>query len=358
VPTPPYAQRRVDTPNQTPTLQDIANVTGFGRTTISLALRGHPRIPAATRETIREAAQRLGYRSNPLVAALMTQTRDKRRVHRERIALVTRLNQAISRMGSPYHHLVYKGILAQAAEHGFDIEEFHYDVGAPMSDRRLSQVLVARGIHGVLFFPGNPKVGDVFPALEWENFSTVVIGYGMRRLELHQVSSDYTYDMDLALERVSAHGDQRVGLVIPPLLEELTDRSWTARYLVYQSALPASRRLPLLMMKGHGMELDRVVFMDWLRRARPGTIITSSSNEIARWLREEERRVPEDVKIIHLLKREESPFAGIDPQTVEVGAAAIQLLISLLQTNQRGRPKFPRAITIKGLWSAGTSYPE
>lgn len=353
-----HRNETVNTPNRTPTLQDIADLTGFGRSTISLALRGHPRITKETRDKIMEAARSIGYRNNPLVAALMAQTRDKRRVHRERLALVSRMPQSITKIRLPYHRLVYQGIHAQATEHGFDIDEFHYDPSAPVSDRRLSQILVARGIHGVLFFPGNPRAGDAVPALDWENFATVLIGYGTRNLGLHQVSSDYTYDIDLALERVAAHNDRRVGLIVPSLLDELTDRSWTARYLLYQSTVPASRRLPLLETEPHLLELDRDRFLAWFRRAEPDVIITASPLDVFKWLGEAGVEVPRDVKIVHLLKREESHFAGIDPQTAEVGGAAVELLISLLQTNQRGYPRFPRAITIKGRWSPGSSYPE
>ena len=46
--------------------------------TVSLALRRAPRISAATRERVLAAAERLGYRRNPLVAALMADLRGKK----------------------------------------------------------------------------------------------------------------------------------------------------------------------------------------------------------------------------------------------------------------------------------------
>jgi len=49
-------------PQARPTIRDIGRETGFHYSTLSLALRDHPRIPDSTKQIIREAAQELGYR--------------------------------------------------------------------------------------------------------------------------------------------------------------------------------------------------------------------------------------------------------------------------------------------------------
>jgi hypothetical protein len=71
------------------TLQDVATRTGVHRTTVSLALRDHPRIPAETRARVRAAAEALGYRINPLVSALMQSRRTGRAVKHVTLAYVT-----------------------------------------------------------------------------------------------------------------------------------------------------------------------------------------------------------------------------------------------------------------------------
>ena len=52
------------------TLRDVALAAGCHYSTVSLALRDHPRIPSETKSRIREAAKRLGYRPDPALAAL------------------------------------------------------------------------------------------------------------------------------------------------------------------------------------------------------------------------------------------------------------------------------------------------
>ena len=54
------------------TMQQVADAVGLTRAAVSLALRKHSSIPARTQTRVAEAAQRLGYRPNPLVSALMS----------------------------------------------------------------------------------------------------------------------------------------------------------------------------------------------------------------------------------------------------------------------------------------------
>ncbi len=52
------------------TLKDIAEATGFSANTVSLALRGSPRLPEATRERILKAAESLNYAPNRIAQSL------------------------------------------------------------------------------------------------------------------------------------------------------------------------------------------------------------------------------------------------------------------------------------------------
>lgn len=55
-------------------LKDIAEATGFSANTVSLALRGSPRLPKETRERILEAAERLNYSPNHIARSLVHST--------------------------------------------------------------------------------------------------------------------------------------------------------------------------------------------------------------------------------------------------------------------------------------------
>jgi LacI family transcriptional regulator len=56
-----------------PTLIDVARLADVSRTTVSLVIKGHPDIPAETKERVIAAISELGYRPNPATQSLSTQ---------------------------------------------------------------------------------------------------------------------------------------------------------------------------------------------------------------------------------------------------------------------------------------------
>src|SRR5215211_7651893 len=54
------------------TIRDVAAKLGLSAMTVSLALRDHPRISLETKQRIRAAMDKLGYRPNPVARALAT----------------------------------------------------------------------------------------------------------------------------------------------------------------------------------------------------------------------------------------------------------------------------------------------
>ena len=60
-----------------PTIRDIGRKTGFHYSTVSLALRDHPRIPDATKQIIRDAAKGLGYQPDAMLSALCSLSVDE-----------------------------------------------------------------------------------------------------------------------------------------------------------------------------------------------------------------------------------------------------------------------------------------
>ena len=65
-----------------PTMADVAKAAGVSKNTVSLALRGSPRVSEETRKRIAGLATSMGYRLNPTVAHLMAQLRQTRAVLR------------------------------------------------------------------------------------------------------------------------------------------------------------------------------------------------------------------------------------------------------------------------------------
>ncbi|QYY34512.1 LacI family DNA-binding transcriptional regulator [Ruficoccus sp. ZRK36] len=337
------------------TLQDIADRLGYGRSTISLALRNHTSLPKATRDKIQRVAREMGYQPSPLVSALMAQIRDKRKSQREQIGIVTRFDGPIRqvKVSGHYYQLLYKAIEEAATDLGYDITEFPIRKETPMlSGKRLSHILKTRNIHGLIFFPGGNFFGDKdFPELEWEHFSTVMIGYNTCLTEHHSVNSHYSYDIDLALQHAIRCGYKRIGLTITEFMERATDFGWSSRFMLYQSRIAPEDRIPIM----HFNDYDEVV--PWFQEYRPEVILCADNGPIHA-LERVGLSVPKDAGVILLIQRNIEGCAGVNPFTDEVGRASVELLNSLLQTNQRGLPQFARNITVKGSWVPGASFPE
>jgi LacI family fructose operon transcriptional repressor len=346
--------------HRSPTLQDIADSTGFSRSAVSLALRDHPSLPAATRDAIRKTAAAIGYRPNPLIAALMAQLRDRHRQassRRETIAVVHR-HPAGARRATPsnYYYVLRKALLREAAARGLDVDEFHHERDR-MPDARLSQVLRAREIHGIILFPGSSPAdpGLEYPDLDWPAFTTVLIGSRTRHRDFHQVVADHTWNIDLALERARAGGARRIGMAVPEAQEQATNHMWASRFLLYQNGIPRRDRVPLFSPPTGSFPPARLV--DWFCRHRPEVILISGGG-VRDHLAAAGIHAPRQVRLINLAQRGEKDLAGINPHTEEVGRAAVELLVSMLQANRRGLPEFPRVISVKGRWAPGASFPE
>ena len=101
-------------------MKEVAREAGVHQTTVSLALRDHHSLPAATRARIRAVADRLGYRPNPLVSALMS-VRRRGRASREgsTLAFLTAYPTRDGWRRSANYQYLFEATSARARELGY-----------------------------------------------------------------------------------------------------------------------------------------------------------------------------------------------------------------------------------------------
>jgi LacI family transcriptional regulator len=170
------------TPQGARALSDIARACGLSISTISRALRGHAKVSAATRHRIEEVAERLGYRPNPYIAALMSNVRRARRATAAAAALarIDTSPNADEWKADPVQSQFYIGALARAERLGHRLERFHGG-NSNISPARLTGILRARGITGVICSGHRYNAhGTAFP-FDRDRFALVTVGF--RRLE-------------------------------------------------------------------------------------------------------------------------------------------------------------------------------
>src|SRR5512133_2017725 len=130
------------------TMATIAKAVGVTTSTVSKALRDDPALPLARRQQIRRAAKSLGYRPNPLVAALMARLHSRRRRNDpNHIAWIDLWPDETEAARTTDFKLMLRGAEQRANELGYQIEVHH--VGRDgTSAARLHQILTSRSQWG------------------------------------------------------------------------------------------------------------------------------------------------------------------------------------------------------------------
>ena len=114
-----------ESPQKVVTIRDIAVGSGFSNATVSMALRNHPSISEKTRQLVREVADRMGYRANPLMAAHWEAVRSRKPPgFRSVIAILNDWESAPSMGSYPWLAPVYAALRDRANALGYLTEEF------------------------------------------------------------------------------------------------------------------------------------------------------------------------------------------------------------------------------------------
>jgi LacI family transcriptional regulator len=295
----------------------------------------------------------MGYHPNPAVSELMAQVRQRRVV--PQVATIAHITEAYppgSWRTYPFTGEIILGAEERAKELGYKLEEFSLKEPG-MTARRLSDILRARGIRGVLIGKRLPAVAHM--SLTWEHFAAVTTSPVVRQPALHRVLPDCVHAARLAMRQLRHLGYRRIGFVTWREHDKRNDGLYTAGILRSQQELPAIERVPMLIAP---KEDARPVFVPWLRKHRLDAVL--GCNFYPRhWLEELGYRVPQDVGFASVLRSgDPRGCAHIDHQGRVIGAAAIDLLIAQLHRNETGLPAHPQIVLIRGGWVAGKTLAE
>jgi len=320
-----------------PTIRQLAVLTGVSRTTVSLALRNHPSLPADTRARIQKIAAAHGYKQDPLVSSLMAQLRTSRAQRAvERIAYFTTWDTRDGWRRPGNENNYFLGACERAAKLGYELE--HIWAREPgVTTARLSKILYTRAIRGIIL-------------------ASAAISHTLVRPLVHRASHAHYNGMFLALRHLRHHGYRRIGFATRLEQSERVGSSWLAALLVYQQSIPEAQRIPpLLSPVPTNAGMDSAAFKKWYRAHLPDVVISNLSDPL-RLLQGMGLHVPEDVGYASLdLTTKDDPWSGIDQQAMEVGAAAVDQVVTQLQNNEFGLPKYPKTVYMDGLWRDGNT---
>jgi DNA-binding LacI/PurR family transcriptional regulator len=332
------------------TVRDIAEKVNVHFTTVALALKNDPRVKAATRAKVQQAAKAMGYVPDPMLSALSAYRSVKQRSSfHELIAWITNWPTRDEWLDDLAYRHFYEGSRLQAEKFGYKLEPFWLKEPG-MTARRASNILYNRGIRGLLICPLPISRGHL--SLEWERFSTVAFAYSMQRPKVNVVATAHYAAVITALRRMRGLGYKRIGWVNESDYDERVDRLWKAGFWSGMHDFPQSENLPPLSAR----PLEKKSFLRWFKTHQPEAILTTHDFQfIIDWLQEVGCKVPKDVGVAFVNLQETSRHSGVLEQSQLIGRTAVDQLLGMLQRGERGLPEIALRTLVEGAWNEGST---
>ena len=329
------------------TQEDVARRAGVHRTTVSLALKDHPRIPAATRARVQRIAEQLGYMPDPMLSSLVAYRTQKRPViFHGTLGWLVSSAQGFRWQDVPHFRAAYEGALARARRCGFELEAFDLHP-ARVSAGRLAQILRTRNIAGLLLCP--QRIPHARLDFSWEKFSAVTFGYGVAEPKLHTVSPAHYLAIRRIMAELRALGYRRIGLAFDAVQDKRTEEHNLGAYLVAENAA----QHPPVVPPFQAPYTDVAALGQWIERHRPDAIV-SGAYYVLEMLRELGVNAPADLGVAcPCIPDVDTGLAGIFEDWAHIGEIAVDVLVAMLIRGERGPPARPQRLHVEGPWVPG-----
>src|SRR5882672_5217647 len=187
-------------------LRHLAKLAELSPSAVSLTLRDSPKISTATKKRVRKLAEKVGYRVDAKVVAMMSHLRKPRAVRQAAcFGVISFYEQPRPWENSRHLSRIFQGMTRRSDELGYRLEPIWLREPG-MTYRRVRDILATRAIEGLLCF-GSPNFAEEFPT-ELGHCATVTVGLSIRTPQ-HRVTSHFYSDTVNTLNRVHRLGYRR-----------------------------------------------------------------------------------------------------------------------------------------------------
>ncbi len=331
-------------PTERPTLADIADVVGISAAAVSLALRGSRRVSEATRARVQLAARELGYRPDPLLAALARRRVTSKEVPARAVIAVVADRPLRGGGELPWWLAGYlRGLRRVARRLGYAL----HTIDAARPD--LAARLTASQVQGLVLLPLHGLPPQALDDVDWSSLSAVAIGGGPAEPILDRVNLDFHAIFGDLLPRLQARGLQRIGYVNELAAERRLLGAAVGAGSAWTAITPGMHWCRPLLPATGGLTAARLA--RWRQRERPQVVIAQEPAVL---------RLPvlDDLARCTLHRAAaDADLAGYDRRPADRGAAALEHLHEAILSGQRGVPGRPRDIRVPACWQDGPSLP-
>lgn len=329
------------------TMQDVANRVGVSKMTVSLALRGDPKISAPKREIVRKTAKEMGYAPDPMLRALNLHKQKMREGLKGDVVAVIDCYRDSS---DPQIVRIYDGIVSMAEAVGYRVDRFSLSKTPPA---QLQRILRVRGIRLLILLPEPVRSSMGIPlSMDWEDFVTVQLGRSHEDRMLPTVVLDQFGAMRMTLQKITALGYTRPAYINTAYHEDQCQFRYVAGFI---SAKNGSNRRVLLS----GQEdYSYAEVSSFLNKTQPDAVIATEP-QVMRILQACGWHVPGKTGFACLGMCGDAATApsGVMVDCHTMGATAIEWIDKLMQSHFCGLLTTPQCMEIGGKWHDGNTLP-
>jgi DNA-binding LacI/PurR family transcriptional regulator len=334
------------------TTRELARLAGVSSATVSLALRNHPRISAATKARIARLVRKHNYVVDGRVTELMRSIRrhagDGPTSSLGLISLYPEERPWANRERPGHLARLHRSMVKRAGEMGYRVEEFWVRNPA-MNPARLAMIIETRGIRGLLSL-GAPELEDEIPE-ELQRFVIVTQGASIRT-KLHRVGSHFSHNATLLLEQLKARGYRRPGAVLQSFQDGRNAHVVAAMYLYFSKYAFGGIEIPILYAED---SVDQGALRAWYRAHLPDVIIYADHGKhyasLQAFFDRERISIPDDLGLAVLDAAVHPPgISGVRQAVEQMGISAVDMLVSRLQQGDSGLPRVAKIEKVEGDW--------
>lgn len=328
------------------TQRDLARHLNISQVTVSRALSKNPHVSDATRQKILEAARELGYQPDPVLSSLNAYRRTRQPIEKgQTLAWIT---------GQQEKHSIpfYQGALQQAAHYGYRLEMFNPNA-EHMTPARVMKILYNRSVSGLIFAPRRNPHTEL--NIKLDNFCAVGIGYTLQSPVVDRVITDHHHNLMVSFNHLYEAGYRRIGMTTTLNTEKRVEGRRISSFLYQRQLHPDVEVIPIVQYINEPETIMKSVTA-WIREHRPDAIICHNPL-VFNICSDLGLRIPEDIAVVSIARSDRwenyETCSGIDELCPEIGAMAVDTLVSLIRNNEYGIPAKRRIHMLEGKWNPG-----
>jgi DNA-binding LacI/PurR family transcriptional regulator len=328
-----HSESRPESPRAR-TLEDVARLAGVSRNTVSLAIRLSPRVNAVTRDKVLRIVRETGYRPNYAARALAGR----------RTTTVGLVRYGSSKMqGDSFYDAILGGLRRALEDADYDLLLFAPTRLADSHD--LTEPIVSGRVDGMVVI-GTQTDRNAVTNAHKQGACIVHVGRRDFGSDVPIVSADEVGGLADALAHLREHGHRRIAMLAEDLSFEPT-RDKVEAYRAHSAEAGLNQDETLAVDVGQAEpERVREAVKQVLSHGMTAAVTTRDPLAVAliRGLREQGVTVPGQFAVIAYDNLEwaplvEPPLTCISPPRFEMGLAAGQMIVNLIEGRTIDSPR-------------------